>query len=50
MGLKAAVLPATLARRRIHESNSMRDKSPHYVDYVRLLKASLDRRRALVAD
>jgi glycosyltransferase involved in cell wall biosynthesis len=48
VGLRSAVLPSTLAKRRIHGSNSMRAKSAHYVDYVRLLKASLDRRRTAV--
>jgi glycosyltransferase involved in cell wall biosynthesis len=49
-GLRSTVLPATLAKRRLHESNSRSEKGGQYVDYVRVLKASLDRRRTIAAD
>jgi len=45
-GLKYVTLPDVVYRRRLHTSNMgiyMRD---NYVDYVRILKASLDRRRS----
>lgn len=47
IGLKSEVNPEVFAKRRIHNNNHgiiHRDKS---VDYVRMLKASLDRRRKI---
>jgi glycosyltransferase involved in cell wall biosynthesis len=50
LGLRTYMLPDLLMRRRLHRSNHgivNRDKS---VDYVRILKASLDRRRIQRSD
>jgi len=50
LGLRSHMMPDLLMRRRLHRANHgiiNRDKS---VDYVRMLKASLDRRRLQSAD
>ena len=45
LGLQVEVLPATLTKCRVHRANCLRVKSRQHGDYVRALKASLDRRR-----
>ena len=45
VGLRMALLPRVVARRRLHAANKGLDR-PARREYVRLLKASLDRRRA----
>lgn len=44
-GLKSRLLPDILSRRRIHGSNTGIEKKDSQRDYLRILKASLDRRR-----
>lgn len=44
-GLKSIVVPDTVMRRRIHDDNSGIRERENRRDYLRLLKASLDRRR-----
>jgi len=45
-GLRAQLLPATLAWRRIHTTNTTRRNRASRPEYARLLKSMLDRRRA----
>ncbi len=44
-GIRSVVLPDVLLRRRLHETNIGRTKKGMRQDYVRVLKAALDRRR-----
>jgi glycosyltransferase involved in cell wall biosynthesis len=44
-GLKSFLLPEVVMKRRIHENNMGIRERKHQTDYVRILKASLDRRR-----
>jgi glycosyltransferase involved in cell wall biosynthesis len=46
LGLRKAVVPTVVTRRRVHQANTVRVRSQNYTDYVRILKQSLDRRRA----
>jgi len=46
IGLNSLMLPEILARRRIHGSNTGVLQKGSQTDYLRILKASLDRRRA----
>jgi glycosyltransferase involved in cell wall biosynthesis len=45
LGLKSSMLPEIVMKRRIHMNNMGRRERKHQTDYVRILKASLDRRR-----
>lgn len=45
VGLKSFMLPEMVMKRRIHMNNMGRCERKHQTDYVRILKASLDRRR-----
>ena len=45
-GLRSLMLPEVLLRRRLHASNLGLSQRHNHLDYVRILKASLDRRRA----
>lgn len=45
LGLKSLMLPEVVMRRRIHAGNMGIRQSRHRTDYLRILKASLDRRR-----
>ncbi len=46
-GLKTLTLPKLVAKRRLHSANKgIKQKDEARLDYVRILKASLDRRRA----
>jgi len=45
-GLTSTMLPDILSRRRVHGSNTGVKQKMSQVDYLRILKASLDRRRA----
>jgi glycosyltransferase involved in cell wall biosynthesis len=45
LGLKSHLLPAVVMRRRIHETNVGIRRRSSQVDYVRILKQALDRRR-----
>jgi len=44
-GLKSFLLPEVVMKRRIHENNMGIRERKHQRDYVRILKAALDRRR-----
>jgi glycosyltransferase involved in cell wall biosynthesis len=44
-GLRSEMLPQVLLRRRIHETNTVTREKDRQSDYVKILKASLDRRR-----
>jgi glycosyltransferase involved in cell wall biosynthesis len=46
-GLRRQMLPDVLMRRRIHKANQGIYKRKHRAEYVRVLKAALDRRRSL---
>ena len=46
MGLRTLMLPDLVLRRRLHETNMGIRERGAAIDYVRILKASLDRRRA----
>jgi len=46
IGLRAVMLPEVLTGRRIHASNNGRRRQLERAEYARVLKASLDRRRA----
>lgn len=48
-GLRSAVLPEVLLERRIHNTNTGVLERPNRSDYARVLKAALDRRRAMAA-
>jgi len=48
LGLRYDILPEVLLYRRVHGGNSVHDKAAK-IDYVRLLKRQLDRRRAASA-
>jgi hypothetical protein len=45
-GLRTLMLPEVVLRRRLHETNQGIRERGAATDYVRILKASLDRRRA----
>jgi glycosyltransferase involved in cell wall biosynthesis len=45
-GLKSSMLPEVLLHRRIHDTNMGISQRQSRIEYVRILKASLDRRRA----
>ncbi len=45
-GFASVVLPEVVVRRRIHEKNFMRSDGVDLVEYARILKAALDRRRS----
>ncbi len=47
IGLKSIMLPQVVMRRRIHARNMGIRQRDHRADYLRILKASLDRRRAV---
>lgn len=49
-GLKAAMLPDLMLRRRLHLGNKSLHDQATRTDYVHILKAALDRRRARAAD
>ena len=44
-GLKSFLLPEVVMKRRIHANNMVIRERKHQTDYVRILKAALDRRR-----
>ena len=44
-GLKSAVIPHVLVKRRVHDANTGIRERDYRKDYLRVLKASLDRRR-----
>jgi len=44
-GLRGVMLPDVVAKRRIHDANMSIREREHQLDFVRILKASLDRRR-----
>ena len=46
LGLRECVVPETVLRRREHSSNITRREEKPFEDFARLLKASIDRRRA----
>ena len=46
LGLKPAIVPEVLARRRIHQTNQGRQNRAHRVQYAHVVKRLLDRRRA----
>jgi glycosyltransferase involved in cell wall biosynthesis len=46
LGLKAAMLPDVVMLRRLHGSNNTREAAAAHVDYVRIARAALARRRA----
>ena len=46
VGLREVTLPQVLAERRVHADNMTRARRDQFGDYARVLKASLDRRRA----
>jgi glycosyltransferase involved in cell wall biosynthesis len=46
LGLKSAILPEVLARRRIHETNQGRQNRALRAQYAQVVKRILDRRRA----
>ncbi len=45
MGLRSTLIPKVLLRRRVHTSNSGIRERESRIDYVRILKRTLDRRR-----
>jgi glycosyltransferase involved in cell wall biosynthesis len=45
-GLRTKLLPELMALRRLHRTNTSRERPQAKTDFARLLKASLDRRRA----
>jgi glycosyltransferase involved in cell wall biosynthesis len=45
-GLRHVMLDDIVVRRRVHDANLARNRQRDYGDYLRILKASLDRRRA----
>jgi glycosyltransferase involved in cell wall biosynthesis len=45
-GVRLEVRPGVVLRRRLHASNTMRDRRDDYTAYPRILKQALDRRRA----
>lgn len=45
LGVTSLMLPQVVLRRRLHASNESREQRSSRLDYVRILKASLDRRR-----
>ncbi len=45
-GLRSAMLPTLVLRRRLHGTNTMITRRDSQRDYLRIVKASLDRRRA----
>lgn len=45
LGVSSLMLPQVVIRRRLHASNQSRAQSSSRLDYVRILRASLDRRR-----
>jgi glycosyltransferase involved in cell wall biosynthesis len=49
MGLRSQMLPDVVMKRRIHTNNMMQRERGSQTDYVRILKASLDRRRKKTA-
>ncbi|MBD2627212.1 glycosyltransferase family 2 protein [Trichormus variabilis] len=46
LGLQTMMLPDLVAKRRIHEANKGIQKKQYQTEYIQILKASLDRRRA----
>lgn len=46
IGLQTMMLPDLVAKRRIHETNKGIQKKQYQTEYIQILKASLDRRRA----
>ncbi|MBI5948597.1 MAG: glycosyltransferase family 2 protein [Chloroflexi bacterium] len=46
LGLKEALLPALVVRRRIHDENTGLREAANRLDYTRVLRAALERRRA----
>ena len=48
LGLKSAVLPQVLARRRLHDTNLGRLNRAHRGQYARVMKSILDRRRVVL--
>ncbi len=50
LGLTETVLPETVLRRRIHRSNTTLTRKTDYRDYLKVMKAHLDRRRAATGD
>jgi GT2 family glycosyltransferase len=47
-GLKGFTIPDVVLERRVHDSNTGITRRDARVDYVRVLKAALDRRRGIV--
>ncbi len=47
LGLQTIVLPDLVAKRRLHETNKGIQQRQYQTEYIRILKASLDRRRAM---
>jgi GT2 family glycosyltransferase len=45
VGLNSLTLPQVVVRRRLHATNESREHRSSRLDYLRILKASLDRRR-----
>lgn len=50
LGLQSAMLPQVVCKRRLHDHNSSLHKVEARMDYIRILKDSLDRRRRAAAD
>lgn len=46
LGLASAMLPQVVCKRRLHDQNSSLRKLDSRIDYLRIIKESLDRRRA----
>ncbi|MFB2921623.1 glycosyltransferase family 2 protein [Aerosakkonema funiforme] len=46
LGLQTMMLPELVAKRRLHETNKGIKKREYQTEYIQILKASLDRRRA----
>ena len=49
IGLKSVLLPQVIQKRRIHQTNQGIREAQSKIDYVRILKEALDRRRAVQA-
>ena len=47
LGLKSLMLPEVVMKRRLHKASQGTYKRQHQKEYVRVLKAALDRRRKL---
>jgi len=50
MGLKSFLMPSVVLMRRIHDANMGIRERTSRIDYVKIVKASLDRRRKVAAE